>query len=296
MPRRLPPLNAVRAFEAAGRRGSFVGAAEELGVGHAAISRHVRGLERRLGVQLFRKLPRGLALTEEGEAYLAQIGPALDAIAEATESIGGDLYGRIRISCEPVFAIKWLVPRLSGFYDAHPQIEVDFDTVARLVDLTVFEADLAIRYTSAVADGLESDVICRLPTYPVGSPSLLERSPPITGPRDLLGFRLLHEDKGEGWRRWFTAAGLGPVRLPERPKPLNYMMAIEAAIAGHGVAVTSEELIEADLEAGRLVRFSDIGANAGGYFIVYMKERIRDSAVRAFRDWLLYETASLREA
>ena len=142
----LPPLNALRAFEAAGRHQSFSRAAEELGVSHSSISRHVRGLEDRLGVQLFRDLPRGLALTEYGAAYLAQVSPALDAIAYATEGLVEVPQGTVWVNSETLFAAKFLVPRLGDFYAQHPEVEIRLEASRQLADVARYETDLAIRF------------------------------------------------------------------------------------------------------------------------------------------------------
>ena len=141
----LPPLNALRAFEAAGRYESFSRAAEELGVSHSSISRHVRGLEDRLGIQLFRDLPRGLALSPEGASYLADISPALEAIAYATEALAEVPKGTVWVNSETLFATKWLVPRLPDFYAAHPGVEIRLEASRRLADVARYEADLNTR-------------------------------------------------------------------------------------------------------------------------------------------------------
>ena len=135
MPRELPPLNALRAFEVAGRHNSFSGAAVELNVTHAAISRHVRGLEKRLGVQLFKTVSQGVDLTEAGAKYLRTITPALDQIAEATTAVSCKSDRSILVSCEPTFAVKWLMPNLGSFEDAHPGIEVQVQSTPKLADV-----------------------------------------------------------------------------------------------------------------------------------------------------------------
>jgi len=142
----MPPLNALRAFEAAGRHESFSKAAEELGVAHSAISRHVRGLEHHLGAQLFRDLPRGVALTEVGARYLAWLTPAFDRIAEASEIFAEAPAGRIVVDSEALFAAKWLIPRLGDFYARFPEIDLRLDATRDLADLARYQADLAIRY------------------------------------------------------------------------------------------------------------------------------------------------------
>ena len=172
MPRRLPPLNALRAFEAAGRHGSFSKAADELNVSHAAISRHVRGLEQRIGVQLFLNAKRGVELTPLGQTYLLAITPALDAIALATDELSARPEDLLSISCEPTFAVKWLMPRLGGFHDLHPGIEITIQSSSRLADLRRYECDVAIRYGSGAWGGLTSELISCATVYPIGAPRL----------------------------------------------------------------------------------------------------------------------------
>jgi len=197
MARRLPPLNALRAFEAAARHNSFAGAAAELRVSHAAISRHVRGLEARLGATLFRKAARGVTLTAEGARYLQTVGRAFDEIAAATEALAASTCQQISVSAEPAFAAKWLVHRLGRFRDRNPEIDVSLDPSPVLVDLERGEADLAIRYGAGGWPGVRQDLLVESRSYPVGHPSLLRRLGRPKGAPDLLRWTLLHEDGGE---------------------------------------------------------------------------------------------------
>lgn len=295
MPRRLPPLNALRAFEAAGRHQSFTGAAEELNVSHAAISRHVRGLEARLGVQLFAAASRGVALTETGAAYLAEVSPALDAIAAATEALAAAAKGTLSVSAEPTFAIRWLAGRLGRFHARHPGIEVELEASPLVANLARHDCDMAIRFTAKSYPGLAADTISRAPLYPVGTPALREKFDAGRGPAALLDLTLLHEDKGALWRRWFAEAGLGEVALPPTPGRFSSLIAVEAALAGQGVALTSREIVAEELADGRLVKFSEIGLDFGGYYLVYLPERLRERPAAAFREWLLEESRELRD-
>lgn len=296
MVRRLPPLNALRAFEAAGRHESFSGAAEELNVTHAAISRHIRGLEQRLNVQLFRNVARGVELTEAGARFLKALSPAFDQIAHATEDLSCENEGMITISCEPTFAVKWLMPRLGAFNELHPDVEVNVEATGRLADIERYECDLALRFFKGTSATLECEKICHLPVYPIGAPSLTKSLPAKPAPADLLNLRLLHEDKGQLWQRWFRAAGLSDVSAKELRAPggMSTIIAIEAALAGQGLVLVSDELILSDLESGRLQHFSDQGLDFGGYYLVYLKQILRRKTVRAFRDWLLKATEDLR--
>ena len=297
MPRRLPPLNALRAFEAAARHESFTRAADELNVSHAAISRHVRGLEQRLGVMFFKTVSRGVELTEDGEEYLSAISPAFDTIAEATDALYDWPEGLIYITCEPNFAVKWLMPRLGEFQDEFESIEVSIDASGDVADLKRHEFDLAIRYGAGNWDGLEADLVSKSEVYPVGSPRLLKKAGEIRSPLDLCKLKLLHEDEdGWLWKHWFAAAGVPDVHLPPFPGPLSTALAIEAAAAGQGVALLSDDLAERDLSDGRLVKFSAFGMSFGAYYLVYLKSTLRQKAVATFRSWLLRRSEEFRQA
>ena len=172
MSRYLPPLNALRAFEAAGRHQSFTGSADELNVSHAAISRHVRGLEKQLGVQLFKNVARGVVLTEAGHGYLKEITPALDRISQASEHLRCRADGNLSISCESTFAMKWLMPRLGSFRNQYPEIDVTLVSSNSYADIGNNEFDLAVRCCASVEQGLEFDTISNTPYFPYGSPQL----------------------------------------------------------------------------------------------------------------------------
>lgn len=287
MPRRLPPLNALRAFEAAARHSSFTKAANELNVSHSAISRHVRGLEDRLGVHLFRKVPGGLALTDIGRQYLDAIAPAFEQIAEATEAILPYEDGIVTLSCEPTFALKWLVPRLGEFQDEHPGIDIQLDASSMLADIENHEFDMSIRYSVRPIRNLQFDLLYREAVYPVGRPALKKGVERYFEPAELTKFRLLREQGTDMWRRWFTAAGVPEPAMPRASGPLNTTLAIEAAIAGQGLALVDDVLVAAELAGGKLVKFSEVGLMLGGYFLVYRAETAKRAPVRAFRQWLL---------
>lgn len=296
MPRRLPPLNALRAFDAAARHESFSRAGAELGVSHAAVSRHVRGLEQRLGVQLFRTAKPGVALTEAGRTLLRATTPAFDGIARAVEELSQGRDDRISVSAGPSFAVKWLMPRLGRFREAHPGIEVDLDATARLADIRRYECDLAIRWSEAGHEGLEEDVIANVPAYPVGAPSLAPDGLVPRDPADLLGYRLLHLDDGTMWCRWFADAGVETAPKGGTGRALGSLLALEAALSGQGLVLLSDELVRDELKSGRLIRFSERPFDYGAYFLVYLEETMRRRAVRAFRNWLLAESRPLRRA
>lgn len=293
MSRTLPPLNALRAFEAAGRHQSFSRAAEELRVSHSSISRHVRGLEDRLGVQLFRDLSRGLVLTEDGAAYLAQVSPALDAIGVATEGLAETPEGTITVNSEPLFATKFLIQRLQSFSCAHPEVAVRLEASHHLADVARYEADLAIRFVPPGAKYPNSELLTNAPLYPFAAPGLLLTIG--TSPRDLLTYPLLRDRSGGSWGRWFTlAGGVDPAEVPQFTWRLSSVLAVEAAIAGQGVLLVSEEVVAGEVAAGRLVRISDIGMREGGYHLLRGHGVLRRKAVRVFHDWLFQQTAPWR--
>jgi len=294
MPRKLPPLNALRAFEAAGRHASFSRAAAELNVSHAAISRHVRGLEQRLGIQLFKTVARGVELTERGADYLSSITPAFDAIALATDELAPNRDELLSISCEPTFAVKWLMPRLGLFREQCPGIEIKLEASSHLADLGRYECDVAIRYGSGLWSGVNSELISESPCYPVGAPDLKADGGTIREPWEIVEFNLLHEDNGALWRRWFEEAGIGNTTPSVVQGGLSTVLAIEAALAGQGLALISEDLAAKDLESGRLVRYSDIALEYGGYYLVSLETTARRRAPKAFRDWILQASRQFR--
>lgn len=291
MSRFLPPLNALRAFEAAGRHQSFSRSADELNVSHAAVSRHVRGLEKRLGVQLFKNVARGVELTETGRRYLDQITPALEQISDASETIRRREDGKLSISCEPTFALKWLMPRLGDFQKLCPEIEVTLATESRIVDVGNNEFDLGIRCCADPSDDLGFDIISTAPYFPYASPEFEA----IDNPADLLDCNLLHWDTGQVWNSWFAEAGVADVNLHRSPRPFNSTLAIEGALAGQGVVLASPELVVHEVDSGRLKRLSDIGSDFKGYFLVYAKGARRQKSVAAFRDWFIDETKIFRD-
>ncbi|MBW4709273.1 LysR family transcriptional regulator [Roseobacter sp. YSTF-M11] len=292
MSRKLPPLNALRAFEAAGRHESFTRAAEELGVSHSAISRHVRGLEHRLGAQLFRDLPRGVQLTADGKAYLARIMPALDVISEATEELEAAPAGQITVSSETLFAQRFLIPRLPEFYKACPEIEVRLDASQSLADIERYEADIAVRFLISGGVDAPSDLLTDALLYPYAAPTLIPRGE--IAPEDLLQFRLLKDRGRNVWQQWFEAAGLGGEAITEPRWRMRSTLAIEAVIHGHGVYLGSAECVDMECRMGRLIRCSDVGIRSGAYHLVYGSRGVRRRALRQFRNWLLEETKPFR--
>lgn len=299
MARRLPPLNAIRAFEAAARHLSFTKAAEELFVTQAAVSHQIKALEAALGLQLFRRFNRRLMLTDAGQAYLPPLREALDGIAAATERLrAAEQTGSLKVSVLPSFAAKWLLPRLSRFRDRHPEIDVLVSASNALVDFAREEADIAIRYGFGRYPGLEVEFLMGDRIFPVCSPKLLETGPPLRGPANLRHHTLLHDadalaTESESWRVWLEAAGVSGVDPSRGPGFSDSSMLLQAAVDGQGVALGRSALAALDLEAGRLVQpFGPSIPSNLSYFIVTPRGAGERPKVRLFHDWLLEEAAA----
>ena len=290
MARRLPSLNALRAFEAAARHESFTNAAAELFVTHAAVSRHIRELEEWLGTDLFNRTGRGVELTDAGRRYGARLTPLFDNMAEAT--IEAAAQGKVRslnVSVEPSIASRWLVPRLGRFNELHPDIELNIDPENRLVDFRSDKADLGIRYGLGRWPDVEiQKLVSDVEIFPVCSPRLLKDH---ISPGDLADYNLLHESRKQYWTDWLHAAGIKGVE-DWRGTVFQGHLAIEAAEAGQGFALGDMILCTDAMAAGRLVRpFALDIKDHGGYFIVRAKGSKESVPARAFREWLQAEMA-----
>lgn len=295
MAERLPPLNAVRYFEAAARHLSFTKAAQELHVTHSAISHQIKALEEWLGLPLFRRLNRTIVLTEAGQAYVRPVREALEKLGDATRALRvRDQAGALTVSTMSSFAAKWLVPRLGGFRRLHPEIDVRISTTARLVDFAREDVDVAVRVGRGNWPGLRIDRLMRENLFPVCSPKLLRGSPPLKQPADLLRQSLLHDfDWSEDlWARWLKIAGIDAGNLKPALTFNQSDLMIQAAIDGLGVALTQEALVRDDLASGRLVKPFDIDMPSDWAYYVVAPEAAADRPkVAAFRDWLLQEIA-----
>jgi len=295
MPRRLPPLNALRAFEAAARLGGFAAAAAELGVSPAAVSGQVKALEARFGIQLFRRLPQGLVLTAAGQACLPALSEGFDRLAEAAERARGGLpAGLVSISTLPGFAAGWLVPRLGQFRALHPEIDILLRTERRAIDFAREEADLAIRFGHGNHRGLVVRHLMDEEVFPVASPALALGPMPLRRPEDLGGHVLLHDVDAHPrqpwihWPAWFAAFGLPPGEAARGIHFTDSIVMIAAAVAGQGVALGRAPQIGGHLKAGRLVQLFDRVERAGwAYHVIAPASRLARPAVRTFADWLL---------
>ncbi len=289
----LPNLNALRAFESAGRNLSFTRAAEELNVTQAAVSHQIKVLEEQLGFRLFRRVHRGLRLTEAGQSYLPEVRAAFEKLEAATERlVVNDATGVLTVSVLPSFAAKWLVPRLMHFQAKHPEIDVRVSAVDRSVDFEQEDIDLGIRFGRGDYRGLKAVPLMAESVFPVCSPALAERGNGLRKPEDLRHFTLLHDDMVLNWAEWLQAAGVTGIDASRGPFFSDSAMLINAAVEGLGVALGRSALASGDLEAGRLVRPFELSLQtAFGYYIVYPQRRDDRPKITVFRDWLLEEAA-----
>jgi len=297
MERVLPPLNALRAFEAAARHLSLTRAAEELHVTPAAVSHQVKGLESYLGVKLFRRANRSLLLTDAGQACLPGLREGFDRLAEAMEAVRArDESGPFTVSVPPSFGAKWLVARLDRFTQKHPGYDVRLDASMRLVDLMREGVDIAVRYGAGHYKGMRVDRLMDEVAIPVCSPGLLQGTKPLEVPEDLCHHTLLHhaapyqDDSYPDWRMWLQAAGVSSCDIGRGPTFSLASMAVQAAIDGQGVALVGQVLVADDIAAGRLVRPFELSFPVHfAYYIVCPLITAERPRVVAFREWLLEE-------
>lgn len=292
---RLPPLNALRSFEAAARHLSFSKAAEELFVTPAAVSHQVKALEDWLGFALFKRLNRAVMLTDEGQVYVVGVREGLAVIAGATEKIMiHDAAGPLHVDTMPSFAARWLLPRLSRFREEQPDIDVRLSASEQLTDFDRDDIDVVVRYGNGRYPGLRVEkLLTEDVLFPVCSPSLLEGPHPLRTPEDLQYHTLLHDDMRVDWETWLAVAGVKNIDPKKGPSFNDSSMVLTAAIAGQGVALGRSTLAADDLIAGRLVRpFNQQPIKAGhAYYIVCPEEKADRPRIAAFRAWLLKEAA-----
>ncbi|MDN3277473.1 transcriptional regulator GcvA [Frankia sp. RB7] len=295
MTARLPSLNGLRAFEAAARHLSFTLAASELNVTQTAISHQIRRLEEELGIRLFIRQNRALALTPEARDYLPGVRAAFNDLRLATDRLlRKDDDKVLTISTLASLAAKWLLPRLTDFQEAHPGIDVRITTSTSLVDFQRDDVDAAIRYGRGQWPGLRADWLMADELFPVCSPSLLRGDKPLRQPEDLKGYPLLHTSNAnsDDWRLWLTAAGL-PADIAKQPGITFDMifMTIQAAIDGIGVAMGRTSYVSDDIAKGRLVVPFKIALPAdAGFYLVSPEGRREAPKLAAFRQWMIAAT------
>lgn len=284
----LPPLNSLRAFEVAGRHLNFRLAAEELGVTQGAVAQHVRGLEAALGLALFTRLPRALALTDAGRAYLASIRRAFELIGDATAALRPDPQ-RLTISVTPSFASKWLIPRLSEFTAEHPLLELRILASESLASFQSDGVDIAVRQgRPPFGPRLTAELLFAQDIVAACSPALLADSTRLLTAAELGRFTLLH-DAHNLWPEFLERAlGVSPAMAAKGLRFNQTALAIEAAIAGQGLALASGFLLEQDIAAGRLVRALAVRMRGAlDFYVVTPRQQRRPGATATVRTWLL---------
>lgn len=300
MAERLPPLNALRCFDIAAKHLSFTKAAAELHVTHSAVSHQIKALEEWLGLPLFRRVNRGLVLTEAGQAYLKPIREAFERLGDATRRLRvRERSGPLTVSVMPSFAGKWLVPRLGRFRQRHPDIDVRISASSDLADFERDDVDIAVRYGRGDWPGLKVELLMHETLFVVCSPKLLEGPNAIREPCDIGRHTLLSDLdwRIDVWQIWFEAAGLANIE-GRRALSFNYSnLMIQAAVDGLGVALSQHALAGDDLAAGRLVRPFDISLPTEyAYYVVMPEASAERPKIAAFRNWLKDEAKAGKEA
>lgn len=295
MTRRLPPLNALRAFETAARCGNFTRAAQELFVTQGAVSRHVSSLEAWLKVTLFEREHHGIRLTLAGQTYYASMRLAFDQIEHGTRQLqhSPDEW-LLRIKLPPTFAIRWLIPRLARFHALHPRIDVQITTSHKPTDFTRDDVDVSIHSEAAPPEGPGYRLLFRETLLPVCAPALVKRDPPLAQPSDLAHHALLSSlNRPQDWPVWLEAADARDIDINRGLKFENAAMAYQAAAEGLGVMVGLLAFVRDDLASGRLVAPFDLRVpTKGGYFMAWRADRPVPQRVRNFEHWMADEAAA----
>jgi LysR family glycine cleavage system transcriptional activator len=289
--RRLPPLNALRAFEAAARHESFSAAAEELHVTHGAISHHVKALETWLGLPLFERRTRAVRLTEAGSAYRPVIEAAFNQIRAATAGLArAKRNAPLHVTTTPAFAVRWLAPRLGRLWREHPDLDLRLHEAPWMTDVEPGSsgADLVVRIGKASGKGVESQLLMPGSLAPMCSPRLLEDGPALEHPEDLLAFGLLHSHGYGPWQDWFARFGVRDADVAHGPIFDDTNLAYSAALAGQGVGLLHTALTVDEIAAGQLVQPFEAGPEDDlGYYIAYSAASGQEPRMARFRDWLV---------
>lgn len=294
MRRDLPPFTSIRSFESAARHLSFKAAAEELNVTQSAISHQVKALEDYLGIRLFLRGTREIALTREGSDYLGDVSLLLDQLAVATDHVRDkEIAGALHVTTTPAFAARWLVPRLGDFRAAFPEIELHIATSLAAPDFAGDRLDVAIRFVQDEAPGLSVVPFLSSNRFPVASPRLLNGRRNLRSANDFRRFTLLHDEVGDGWREWARCAGLAGLDPSPGPRFAHCELVMRAAIKAQGIALGYGALVQDELAEGRLIRLSDIALPARViYTIVTLEAWAARPKISAFRNWVLQQVAA----
>jgi len=297
MSNRYPPLNALRAFEVAARHLSFTKASEELFVTQAAVSHQIKALEDYLGLKLFRRRNRSLLLTEEGQSYYLDIKDILLSLKEATDKLKSrSAKGALTVSVPPSFAIQWLVPRLSSFNQAYPDIDVRVQAVDRYEGKLSDNVDVAIFYGKGDWSGLQADLLYTEYLLPVCAPSLVVDKDLLNKPENLAHCTLLHDISRQDWLTYTKQLGLTNINVQQGPIFSHSAMVVQAAVHGQGVALVNNVMAQAEIESGRLVcPFKQVLISKNAFYFVYPESQVEVGKITAFREWIIDRATSEQE-
>ncbi|KJH82164.1 transcriptional regulator GcvA [Pseudomonas sp. KSR10] len=291
--RKMPPLNALRAFEATARHLSVKNAAEELCVTPGAVSQLLKTLEFHLGVKLFHRVNRGIFLTDIGQTYLPPVRNAFRQITEASSRIASAMEtGMLTVSVTSFFASAWLVPRLTQFQNDNPEIDLRVVTSNQLVDFSRDSVDVAIRHGLGVYPGLASHRVLAAEIVPVAAPQLVERLGQPATPSDLTHWPHVHDAERKAWHRWFQSQGIEDVGPPRGPSFDDSGLLVKAVLAGQGVGLLPAAMVAPELAQGQLVKVAGVTLLEDfAYYLVYPEARHERPKVAAFRRWILDSAA-----
>lgn len=284
---KLPNLKRLATFEAVARLGGVRRAAEELGIDHSLVSRHLIALQHEIGAVLIVTSRRGVVLTESGAQYYQTIRDAFDAVSTATGRLQ-TLHGSrgLIISSIPGFALNWLTPRLNNFQELCPDVEITLKPSQHSADLEAGEADAVIHYGELRGANIRVEALAKPRVFPVMSPAQRAKLPRVVSPTDLIGLPLIHEESDDQWHNWFRAAGVDPVPTLRGPKLWHANMAMEAAKRGQGVALANELIAAEDLTARNLVEVTASDVRLAPYVFAARSDQWLRPAVAKFRRWL----------
>lgn len=279
------PLNALRAFEASARHLSFTRAAIELCVTQAAVSHQVKSLEAQLNVTLFKRLPRGLMLTSEGESLLPVLRDAFDRIALTLDQFEGGHYREVlTVGAVGTFAVGWLLPRLADFHSRYPLIDLRLSTHNNRVDVAAEGLDYAIRFGAGAWHGTDACPLLEAPLTALCVPQIAEQ---LRSPADVLKHTLLRSYRADEWNLWFQAAGLpSDTRVPRSVVFDSSLAMMEAALQGAGVALAPARMFSRQLENDVIRQPFEVGITTGSYWLTRLQSRAETSAMLAFKGWL----------
>jgi len=295
--RSLPPLNALRAFEAAARHLSFTRAASELSVTQAAVSQQIRTLEEHLGVRLFRRQSRRLLLTDAGQILAPTLRRSLEEIRLACTRVrAARAGGRLSVNVTPYFSARWLAPRVGDFWEQHPEIELRLHHTVTPPDFARGDADAAVRWGIGPWPEVGSDFLFRAEPTPTFSPVLLQGPDAIRTPEDLRHHLLVHdnEDNLEGWVRWLESAGITDIDPRDGLLIDDVHVMVQAAVDGRAVAMLTRMMVTDHISAGRLVQPFHLEVSGFSYHLVYPADTRMNPNLSVFRDWLLEQAAAFR--